>query len=66
MLETDSEYLGMVQEGVEVCDVVCLFYGGQTLYIVREVKEYQNRGSISTSGHEYALVGNCYVGVDGW
>ncbi|KAF5868158.1 putative ankyrin repeat and sam domain containing protein 6 protein [Botrytis fragariae] len=64
MFETDNGYSGMGQEGMEMGDEVCLFYGGQTPYIVREVKEYQNKGWNQTSGHEFVLVEDCYI--DGW
>ncbi|TGO29517.1 hypothetical protein BPAE_0014g00680 [Botrytis paeoniae] len=60
MFETDNGYLGMGQEGMEVGDEVCLFYGGQTPYIIREVA----KGFNQTSEHEYVLLGDCYV--DGW
>ncbi|TEY70248.1 hypothetical protein BOTCAL_0108g00030 [Botryotinia calthae] len=64
MFETDSGYLGMGQEGMKVGDEVCLFYGGQTPYIIREVTDYQNKGLSEPLRHEYVLVGDCYV--DGW
>ncbi|KAF7885807.1 uncharacterized protein EAF02_004316 [Botrytis sinoallii] len=64
MFETDNGYLGMGQEGMEVGDEVCLFYGGETPYIVRRLTECQSKASNQASGHEYVLVGDCYV--DGW
>ncbi|TGO69532.1 hypothetical protein BELL_0770g00030 [Botrytis elliptica] len=64
MFEMDNGYLGMGQEGMEVGDEVCLFYGGETPYIVRRLTECQSKATNQTSGHEYVLVGDCYV--DGW
>lgn len=50
--------------GVEVGDEVCLFYGGQMSFVVREVAKNEGGAEGESSGSQYVLVGECYV--DGW
>lgn len=48
---TNNEMLGSGYSGLCVGDPVCVFYGGKTPFILREIG---NRG-------EYKLIGECFV-----
>ncbi|KAA8570017.1 hypothetical protein EYC84_002355 [Monilinia fructicola] len=64
LFETGDGFLGNGHGGVEVGDEVCLFYGGQTPFVVREVAKNEGGAEGESSGSQYVLVGECYV--DGW
>jgi hypothetical protein len=47
---TEDGKMGLVPAAAEVNDKICVFFGGQVLYIIREVDEGK---------HEF--IGECYV-----
>lgn len=50
LIETSQGYIGLGPEYCQVGDQVCVLYGGQVLYILREC-----------GSHEFKFVGECYL-----
>lgn len=53
MIVTEKGYLGLVQEGTRIGDVVCVFTGGETPFVLRPL----------SPGHEgrFQFLRECYV-----